>query len=359
MDIHKLCGENGSLDILQSGYISPCFIQLWLTCPIHAIFAAVNVFYIAIHQSNPTCPLRKLVKTNQLLSVAAVLVVITQIACSGAGLQIYHPASYFLSLSFIAFAWLLTSIYMQLKNRPPLMLCSLLILSWGTTVIEFSTLIIRLDSKNEHINNNHHRVENYGTIFRLLFQTLVLVLSVVLRVTWISNKVVNRRLHMGIQAEASETDKLLDSEDFRVYYSGLSKQSSEELIEVDENSGLLSSMTFWWVYKLMKKGLKGQLKNAEDLFYLPKSLLTKEIAVSFQKILQALHKSLPRNSGNGSKDRQSNVKKHLVLKALHKAFGVLYYSIGILKFVGDCLGFAGPLLLHALVSFMENKNVSM
>jgi hypothetical protein len=111
----------------------------------------------------------------------------------------------------------------------------------------------------------------------------------------------------------------------------------------------------------MKKGLEGKLKNAEDLFYLPSSLSTKEIAVAFNRILQTLRKSLRRDSttDDGSQGKQGNLKKRLLLRALHKAFGVRYYSIGILKFVGDCLGFAGPLLLHALVSFMENKNVSV
>ena len=361
MDIHRLCGVNGSLDIFQSGYVSPCFLQLWFICPIHAILAAVNVFHIARQQTNPFCPLHKLLITNQLLLVLVVLVVVTQIACSAASLQMYHPVSYFLSLAFIAFAWLLTSIHMQQKNRPSILLCTLLALSWGTTVVEFSSFIVRMDSNNERINSDHHRVENYAIIIRILFQTLALVILMVLRVKWIFSEVVNQRLHAGIQAEASETDKLLGSSDFHVYYSGLSKQqSSNELTKVDENSGLLSSMTFWWVYKLMKEGLLGRLKNAEDLFYLPPSLSTKEIAVLFQKILQGLHdKSLPTTSSCGSKEKQSNGKKRLLLKALHKAFGLRYYSIGVLKFVGDCLGFAGPLLLHALVSFMENKNVSI
>lgn len=44
--------------------------------------------------------------------------------------------------------------------------------------------------------------------------------------------------------------------------------------------------------------------------------------------------------------------------SLNKAFGLHYYPLGILKMVADLLGFAGPLLLHALVSFMENRTVS-
>ena len=360
MDYHKLCSVNESLgNVIQENHVSPCFLQLYLMCPIHAVLAATNVLYIAKHRRNPVCTLQKLFRTNLFSSVLVVLVVLAQIACSVAGLQTYHPASYYLSLAFVAFAWLLTSIYMQLKNRPPLLLCAMLILSWGTTITEFSTLIIRLDSSFEHMNTKRHRVTNYCTIIRLFLQSMVLVISMVLRIKWIFVETLNQRLHAGIQAEASETDRLLGSEDFRVYYSGLSKQQpSEELVEVDESSGFFSRTTFDWVYKLMKRGLAGKLKNAEDLFYLPKSLSTKEIAVSFQRILQVLHKSAPPNDAT-CKREPTQVKKHLLLNALHRAFGVRYYSIGILKFLGDCLGFAGPLLLHALVSFMENKSVSV
>ena len=44
--------------------------------------------------------------------------------------------------------------------------------------------------------------------------------------------------------------------------------------------------------------------------------------------------------------------------SLNKAFGLHYYPLGVLKLTSDMLGFAGPLLLHALVHFMENRTVS-
>ena len=43
--------------------------------------------------------------------------------------------------------------------------------------------------------------------------------------------------------------------------------------------------------------------------------------------------------------------------ALNRAFGLHYYPLGLLKFTTDMLGFAGPLLLYQLVSFIENKKV--
>lgn len=44
--------------------------------------------------------------------------------------------------------------------------------------------------------------------------------------------------------------------------------------------------------------------------------------------------------------------------SLNRSFGMHYYPLGIFKLLADMLGFSGPLLLHALVSFMENRTVS-
>lgn len=47
-----------------------------------------------------------------------------------------------------------------------------------------------------------------------------------------------------------------------------------------------------------------------------------------------------------------------LFSAVNRAFGWHYYPLGLLKFTTDLLGFAGPLLLYQLVSFIENKTVS-
>lgn len=63
------------------------------------------------------------------------------------------------------------------------------------------------------------------------------------------------------------------------------------------------------------------------------------------------------SSVNSAKVKRYNVS---LLRALHKCFWLQFYSIGILKLTADCAGFAGPILLNKLVSFIENReeNVS-
>lgn len=57
----------------------------------------------------------------------------------------------------------------------------------------------------------------------------------------------------------------------------------------------------------------------------------------------------------------NNTKRYNVslLRALHKCFWFQFYSVGILKLVADCAGFAGPLLLNKLVGFIENGSEEM
>jgi len=45
-----------------------------------------------------------------------------------------------------------------------------------------------------------------------------------------------------------------------------------------------------------------------------------------------------------------------LLKALFKAYGLLYLFLGIIKLVNDILNFAGPLLLNVLIRYLETPS---
>ena len=67
-----------------------------------------------------------------------------------------------------------------------------------------------------------------------------------------------------------------------------------------------------------------------------------------------------RKTGSQSVGRGSRQSTSLLFlfSAFNRAFGWHYYPLGVIKFTTDLLGFAGPLLLYQLVSFIENKKVS-
>jgi len=170
----------------------------------------------------------------------------------------------------------------------------------------------------------------------------------------------------------------------------------------EDRANILSRLFFYWVNPLMIKGSLGRLQKPEDLPPLPKSLNTEEIRNKFHRILfgtvretnpshlsvkmtipQIQDSSYHVFSESGTQDTTSTHKQQdddddryslysnmsalqlnstgrptTLFLALNKAFGLHYYSLGIVKLLNDLLGFAGPLLLHALVSYMENNNVS-
>ena len=67
-----------------------------------------------------------------------------------------------------------------------------------------------------------------------------------------------------------------------------------------------------------------------------------------------------RKTGSQTDGRTAKQSTSLLFlfSAVNRAFGWHYYPLGLIKFTTDLLGFAGPLLLYQLVSFIENKQVS-
>ena len=110
----------------------------------------------------------------------------------------------------------------------------------------------------------------------------------------------------------------------------------------EDHANILSLLTFWWVQPLMKRGWMGRLQSPEDLPPLPTSLSTHNVKEQFR---------------NTVLNREATDSKWTLVKDLNRSFGLHYYPLGLLKFLADLLGFAGPLLLHQLVAFIENRQV--
>jgi len=45
--------------------------------------------------------------------------------------------------------------------------------------------------------------------------------------------------------------------------------------------------------------------------------------------------------------------------SLHSCFGTSFYLLGLLRFLGDVLSFVGPLVLSALVQFIDDNSEPM
>ncbi|GAQ86722.1 ABC transporter C family [Klebsormidium nitens] len=100
-----------------------------------------------------------------------------------------------------------------------------------------------------------------------------------------------------------------------------------------------SALTFRWVDGLMALGASRQLEP-EDLFPLEESL---EPRVCCQRLWSAW-----------AQERREKQQQASLLRALMHTYGWQLFALGSLKLFADGLNFAGPLLLHALMTFLDS-----
>ncbi|GMT11144.1 hypothetical protein PFISCL1PPCAC_2441, partial [Pristionchus fissidentatus] len=119
----------------------------------------------------------------------------------------------------------------------------------------------------------------------------------------------------------------------------------EEYVELDEHAdegaGLLSKCFFWWTNPLIDKGMKKQLNVIDDVFHLPPSLSVGHI-----------EREVIANSPSFYTDGE-----HFSLtRALLRTFGLPFFLLAIPRLLSDLFTFAGPILLHLLVTTLEDPD---
>uniref|UniRef100_W8AAQ1 ABC-type xenobiotic transporter n=1 Tax=Ceratitis capitata TaxID=7213 RepID=W8AAQ1_CERCA len=102
-----------------------------------------------------------------------------------------------------------------------------------------------------------------------------------------------------------------------------------------DEASYASRFVFNWVNPLITKGVAGGLKKIEDLFDLPDALNVSRLSEHLQICIS---------------------QSKTLFWALHKGFGREFYLIGILRFIADISGFAGPLLLGGLLTQTTAKD---
>uniref|UniRef100_A0A4W6DUI8 ATP-binding cassette, sub-family C (CFTR/MRP), member 10 n=1 Tax=Lates calcarifer TaxID=8187 RepID=A0A4W6DUI8_LATCA len=100
----------------------------------------------------------------------------------------------------------------------------------------------------------------------------------------------------------------------------------------EDGSGCFSRLFYLWLTPLLRRGQRGQLDRPADVYHLPRKLRTSVVCRYFHQCWEAW-----------------------LLRVLHKAFGLRFYLLGVLKVVVNMLSFTGPLLLSSLVNFIEEE----
>ncbi|NXQ88312.1 MRP7 protein, partial [Nyctibius grandis] len=111
-----------------------------------------------------------------------------------------------------------------------------------------------------------------------------------------------------------------------------SSQSQGSQVAEDGESWL-SRFFYIWMNPLMKRGYEWKLNQPQDVYVLPRQLQAARVSDRSHRTQEAVQ----------------------LFSVLHAAFGLRFYSLGLLKLAGNLLGFSGPLLLNLLVNFMESR----
>ncbi|XP_045610459.1 ATP-binding cassette sub-family C member 10 [Procambarus clarkii] len=324
-----------------------CFQKAVLITPVFAFLAIVSAFFMG-RESIWVVRRQKqmvIIYTRIAISVlSVVMVVLEPILLFYVGhSHIYWVDSLVIGsqvLSWLVHLGYLNSLMTRLSigTRGP----TLVIVSWVLTLLCTINLARTTWYDENGVSKVTENILRYVSLTRLCLQILYLF-------TLFPRGSAGVSQYQELHREATETTPLMETS-YNDYSRFHEAADPYNLGTAEERVNMLSYLTFHWVNALMEKGSLGNLRTQDDLHDLPIQMRTDVIA---QKVHRTMMISQPLPSDEYERPTR---QKYAFLRALHKCFGVQFYSIGLLKLAGDTLGFAGPLLLHELVSFIENKD---
>ncbi|KAJ8384161.1 hypothetical protein AAFF_G00208630 [Aldrovandia affinis] len=363
------------LPVWQNGTISPCFNHLVLSSLSHSVLAISSACYLGAHRCSnlvvfSSCGWRWRMAMALLLAllfvtdlVMAVLlnepIMYLDILADGCGILAWF-------IHFGALAVLQKFDSRGTGNRGPSVLLVLAILPAPSLAITLSSYC----KDSTYLDLSHP--------FKFVRLVLVATQLFFLLVYLLAFSVVCH----GEQAQQAQPLSINDSDQAPLMPNDAHVCHDGETVGEDGCSWV-SRLFYLWMNPLMRRGQQMELKRPSDVYLLPCRLRTRAICQHFNHCWQEVTKrgeeegqmrngltptgrsiqdgtwSLPDSHEGlcGSVTRPAEEAEVRLLRVLHKAFGMKFYLLGVLKLVGTMLSFAGPLLLNGLVSFMEAGQV--
>lgn len=355
-----LCGTSPAdpLPVWVHNNVGHCFNQLILNIIPHVFLAVISACYIgtprSLRSGNVYRPGWKCrIAASFLLAGLSILDIIPA--------SIWRQGLDSLYLEILAngittLAWLVHSLTLLALYKSPFSVSrgpvTLLIIVFFPIPSFFITLVWRCQTEmgGQHLQP--------VTVFRLCILCLQLA-SLLLYITGYIIPVSNRQDFGSVNVSWQHEPLITDSE---------TSAPPWQEIAADGDSWL-SRLSYTWMNPLMKRGYEWKLNRPQDVCQLPRQLQAVQIREQFYSCWQekAVHsqagstkrlsaKNTVKNNAFPTPEHPCDTHRSVrLISVLHAAFGLRFYSLGLLKLAGNLLGFSGPLLLNLLVSFMESK----
>ncbi|KAM4612066.1 ATP-binding cassette sub-family C member 10 isoform 2-T2 [Polymixia lowei] len=360
--ISDLCHTDGQnpFPVWQNGTISPCFNQLVLGALPHAGMAIFSACYLSIPrcslpQNSPPCGWSLRIASALLVALLLTgdLILVTLLHWGDMYLDILADGCAILAwlVHFITMIVLQRSVLRRTRGPPTLLLLVLL---------PVPNLVITLVA--------YCRIEAY------------LNLAEPLRVTRFA--LASARMLLLVVYFLAFAFPCIGDAGYTLYVNAVdgsplipeSSQPDTGEMVAEDGSSCFSRLFYLWLSPLLRRGQRGELERPCDVYHLPQKLRTSIVRRYFHCCWEASQQTAA--DQDGRRDQWPRpVSRNLLtgswtpnqeeplefggevglLRVLHKAFGLRYYLLGVLKLVGNILGFAGPLLLSSLVIFMETE----
>ncbi|XP_062293834.1 ATP-binding cassette sub-family C member 10 isoform X2 [Scomber scombrus] len=346
--------------VWQDGHVTPCFNQLVLGALPHAGMAVFSACYLgmarsSLLQTSPPCgwTLRLVSALLAALLFTADVVLVSLLQQGDMYLDILADSCAILAwlVHFGAITVLQRTVFR--RTRGPTLLFLLVLLSIPNLVF---SLMFYCDNKEYLSLSDPLRFTRFVLTSVRTLPLLVYLLAFV----------------FPCISDAGYT-LYINAVDGSPLLSESSQLDTGEMV-AEDGSSCVSRLFYLWLTPLLRRGQRGELDRAADVYHLPRKLRTSVICRYFHQCWEACRRGAAVQNGqdqwprpvsssllNGSwsshyqeesLELEGDVR---LLSVLHKAFGLRYYLLGVLKLVVNLLSFAGPLLLSSLVNFMEEE----
>ncbi|XP_068583608.1 LOW QUALITY PROTEIN: ATP-binding cassette sub-family C member 10 [Cebidichthys violaceus] len=352
--------EQNPFPVWQDGHVSPCFNQLVLGALPHAGMAVFSACYLGMQrrdllQTPPPCgwTLRRASALLAALLFAADAVLVSLLQRDDLYLDVLADGCAVLAwlVHFGAVTVLRRTVFGRTRGPPLLLL--LVLLSVPNLVV---TLMIYCDDQ-EYLNLAEPL--EFARFVLASARTLpLLVYLLAFAFPCIGDA------GYTLYVNAADGSPLLPESP---------RPDTGEMV-AEDGSGCVSRLFYLWLTPLLRRGQRGELDRPADVYHLPRKLRTTVVCRYFHQCWEACRRGAAVGSGRDQWPRP--VSRNLLsgtwsshyreeplqlqgdvglLRVLHKAFGLRYYALGVLKVAVNMLSFAGPLLLSSLVNFMEDE----